>query len=386
MSTILQSSPPAAAAAALLALLSAALGAAPVQAGPAESLTLFGGLEYVYDDNLFRLPDGQRQDGQRSDTARRVLAGFHYDHHFRRQKLILQAKLTQVSFAHFDQLDYDGKDFLAKLNWQLGNTVDGTAGASYVRTLAPYADFRSSLRNVRTFERRFLDTRYELSVLRSNERTEELRELGLDYTARSGSTAGLVARRIDGQYLNPRIIGTALLNDQFTQDELLARVLWKPTEISSVNLRAGYARRTHPVQSARDASGFNGRLGARTSVRSSLHVNAAAWREFSAIESDIVNFSLKRGVSVGASWDATAKVRVDAALSHERRSYEGVLPGMPADMSDTLRLASLGAHWKPRDALEITTSVSHQRRSGAEFLGNGSFKANVVSVTATVQF
>ena len=396
-----------------LALLLAAAGpvlaqqAPETRPGPLGGLHLYAGAGAFYDDNLFRIPENRPAfDDQRSDWARYLIGGLLFDKSYGRQKLYLQGKVSTVNFHHFKQIDYNGKDFLGLLDWQLGNRLQGSLGGSYAETLAPYTDIRSRERNLREHRRVHADGAwqphalwrarlgaardkysYQIPVQQVNDRTETAFEAGIDYTPRTESTAGLVARKIKGSYPNPRTIAGMLVNDDFTQDELKAKVVWKVTGISSVTVLAGYARRRHELMAQRDAKGFNGRVTASLNPRQKLRLNAAAWREFAAVESDLVSYSLNRGVSAGASWDATAKVRLEAAASTERRRYQGgFLSALQGDARDRLRNASLGATWSARPTLQVNASLAHQRRSGAAFLGNGSFKANTVSVSASVQF
>ena len=392
--------------AALLVLLSATA-AAPVAAALTDPFQVFGGVGYFHDDNLFRIADDQPAfDNQRSDSARYAVLGVLVDKTYGRQRLQGQAKLTRMAFSHFEQLDYDGKDFNAKLNYQIGNRVEGTAGASYVRTLAPYTDFRSRERNLRTHKRQFADTAwrfhpswrvrgsatrekfdYALRIQRFNERTETAYEVGTDYLPRSGSTAGLVVRRLKGKYANERLLFGVRGTDSFTQDELKAKVQWLATPTSSVLVLAGYARRKHEIAGARDASGFNGRVTGSMQPRTKLRLNMAAWREFAAIESDLVAYSLNRGASAGASWDVSSKLRVDGAISRERRKYDtALLRNAPPDLKDRITQASLSATWSPRQTVQFSTSYAHHKRDGAQLLGNGNFKSNTVSLSANVQF
>ena len=111
---------------------------------------------YSYDDNLLRLDDNvPGYNGPRSDTSRQIQAGFLVNRPIGRQVLTGQAKWSRVSFQHFDQFNYSGKDFLADLEWHLGNHLDGHAGALYSQTLTPFSDFQSTERNLRTRQREY---------------------------------------------------------------------------------------------------------------------------------------------------------------------------------------------------------------------------------------
>lgn len=393
--------------AAALALALGASAATPAWAGPSDALHVYGGLGYFHDDNLFRLDDAAPgYDNQRSDSARQSVAGVIFDKTYSRQRIQLQGKLSKVSYSHFEQLDYDGKDFQGTWNWQLGNHLEGSVGATYAQSLAPYTDFQSRERNLRVQRRQFVDGAwrmhpswrvrgatsrdkytYELASQHYNDRTQDTVETGFDYLPRSGSSVGLVARRLTGKYLNRRIIGGQARNDDYEQDEVKARVVWRATPIVTVQGLAGYARRKNAEAGPHDVGGFNGRVTADYTPRQKLRLNTALWREFAAIDNYYYTFSLNRGASLGASWDAMAKVRFDASLSVEQRAYEGrLLPNSPGDLSDTSRTATFGATWVPVETVQFSTSFIHQERNGAQFLGNGSFKANTVSVNANAQF
>lgn len=390
-----------------LGLLVAATVCTPVIAGDGDAIHPFVGLGYAYEDNLLRLPDEHPGlDGQRSDWMRQAIAGVLFDREYSRQHIFVQAKVTKVGFDHFDQLDYDGKDLQARWNWQLGNRFEGVLGANYEQTLAPYTDFRSNERNLREHRRQYFDGawrfhpswrartaashdkyEYELLAQRFNNRTENAYEAGVDYLPRSGSTVGLVARKVKGKYDNRRILGGLSLDESFEQDELKARVNWIASGSTTVQVLAGHAKRKYKSRSERDASGFNGRITATHQPRGKMRYTAAAWREFSAVESNIVSYSLNRGASVGATWDATAKIRVDANASYEKRAYNArVSQGAAQDLDDSLKQASLSATWSPRRTVAVTAQVARQERSGSPFLGLGRFKANTVSLVANAQF
>ncbi|MDB5793348.1 MAG: Exopolysaccharide biosynthesis protein EpsL [Massilia sp.] len=231
----------------------------PAFAIPGTPFDLYGRIGWARDDNLLRIADDAPAfDNQRSDSWTTVEFGGVVDKTWGRQRLLGVAKVSKVSFDHFRQLDYDGKDFQGSWYWQLGNQFSGELGATYEQTLAPYTDFRSEERNLRERHRSFfkgawkLHPRWEahtalsherfdyaLAVQSYNDRTEDVLELEARYLAPSGSTVGLVLRRIEGDYPNRRPFAQTLLTDDFTQDELKARVDWKAGGAVTVQALAG---------------------------------------------------------------------------------------------------------------------------------------------------
>ncbi|MFP5392632.1 MAG: XrtB/PEP-CTERM-associated polysaccharide biosynthesis outer membrane protein EpsL [Gammaproteobacteria bacterium] len=390
-----------------LALLVAGLGSGTAMARPSDALHVYGSVGYFHDDNLFRLPDdAPGYDNQREDSGRQTVIGAFFDKTYGRQKVFLQLKRSKVKFEHFKQLDYNGKDYLGRLNWELGNHLEGSAGASYAQTLAPYTDLRTRERNLRIQRREFFDGSwrfhpswrmrvgtqrdrftYELPIQSINDREDTNSEIGVDYLPRTGSTAGLVARHIKGRYLKDRVFNGVRLDDDFTQDELKVKIDWRVTPISTVQVLAGRVKRKHEgVNRQRDSSGFNGRVTVSSVPRAKLRVNTAVFREYMPIESTIVSYALSRGAIASASWDATAKIRVEGSLSSERRAYETPFNLAGADLSDKIRRASLNATWSLQPTVQVSAGLSHENRDGSIFLGSGSYKANTVSLNANAQF
>jgi exopolysaccharide biosynthesis operon protein EpsL len=389
------------------ALLMCGLCVLPAGAGPNDALHLYAALGYGHDDNLLRVPDGQPAfDNTRGDSWWEREGGLIFDKTYSRQRISAVAKLSKYDFDHFKQLNYDGKTLNATWLWQLGNHLEGKLGTSYEQVLAPYTDFRSSERNLRRthsnvaegawrfhpswrvrtgYQRDKYD--YELLAQRFNNRTENAGEIELDYLPGSESTIGLVARRVKGKYPYPRQVGLFAVNDDFTQDELKVRALWLVTGATTIDALVGTTRREQPSFGPGKTSGATGKVKATYRPRGKMTYNVGAWRDFAPLESTLVSYTLNKGASVGAQWDATAKIKVNADLIHERRNYNprNEFPGS-GDLRDAIRTGNLSATWSPRPTLQVTAGFAHQARSGSVVLGTGSFTSNSVTLTASAQF
>lgn len=390
-----------------LALIIGALFAVPAIATDIDpGFHAYAGVGWGHDDNLLRVPDNLPAfDNTRGDSWTQGEGGFFFDHLYGRQRINAVAKFSSVRFDHFDQLNYTGQDLQANWNWQLGNQLEGKLGTSYVKTLAPYTDFYSSQRNLRTEHHNVFEgiwhmhpdwrTRvayfrdkydYELSSQRFNDRTENTTELEADYTPSSGSTVGLVLRRIRGSYPYGRPIGFFIVNSDFKQDELKARVNWSVTGTTTIQALAGYAKRDQPSFGA-GKSGANGKVSAFFTPRGKVAYNVAVWRDFAPIESRVVSYTLNKGAGVGATWEATAKLKVEANAAYERREYNPQAgSGLVGDLRDALRTSSLRATWSARPRVQVATAFVHQSRSGSVALGTGSYTSNAITLTASAQF
>lgn len=390
-----------------LVFLLGAILAEPAWAIPGSALDLFARVGWARDDNLLRIPDGfPAFDKQRSDSWTTFEFGAMVDKSLARQRLLAVAKFSKVDFDHFRQLDYKGRDLQASWYWQLGNRFSGQLGSTRLQTLAPYTDFPSDERNLRKQRRHFFEGAwklhprweartafsrerfdYELAAQSFNDRTEKVAELEARYLAPSGSAVGLVLRRIEGNYPNRHPFAPGLLTDDFTQDELKARIDWKASGSTTVQGLLGYARRTQPSFGPGRTSGANGRLTAQYEPRGKFAWRASLWRDFAPLESRVVSYTLNKGVSAGATWTASARVRVDADAIHERRNYNPRAGFSAANgLDDSLRSASLKASWAVKRKLTLSAAWIRQARSGSPVLGIGNFKANTVAINASAQF
>jgi exopolysaccharide biosynthesis operon protein EpsL len=391
----------------LTLLLLSAFAAIPAGAGPSDALHVYGGVAYGHDDNLLRVPEGQPGfDNQLADSWWTREGGLIFDKTYSRQRITLVGKLSKTSFDHFKQLDYDGKDLQANWAWQLGNHLEGRIGTTYQQVLAPYTDFSSSERNLRKTRTQYAEGAwrfhsawraragyqqdkytYEAVSNRYNNRTEDAYEFEVDYLPRSGSTVGLVARRVEGKYPYPRPVSPTTFNDSFTQDELKARVKWLATGSTTIDALVGYTRREQPSFGTGKTSGVAGRINAIYQPRGKMTYKASVWRDFAPLESTVVSYTLNKGASIGAQWDATAKITVNADAIIERRNYAARQASAGYDdLTDSIRTAQLRATWQPRPTIQVQAGLAHQQRSGNATLGSGSFKSNSVTLNANAQF
>jgi exopolysaccharide biosynthesis operon protein EpsL len=373
-----------------------------------DGLHVNSALGWHHDDNLLRVPDNDPGfGGQRADSWRQADAGASFDHLYGRQRVQASVQLSKVTFDRFSQLDYDGKDGRATWFWQLGNQFDGQLGASYVELLAPYTDLRSNERNLRVQHGTFFDGgwrlhprwrvragyredrySYELASQRPNNRREKAMETGLDYLAPSGSEVGLVLRRLEGRYFYPRPLAQAL--DDFEQDEYRLRVSWLASAITTVNLLAGWSTRRQDAFGPGRTSGVTGRLAVAYAPTVKISVDAAIWRDFAPIESSVVSYTLNRGASLGASWQATSKIRASANASYEKRDYSArnALPpsSRGIDLDDSLRSTGLTVSYSPLRKVQVALTVAQQVRGGSRVLGIGAFRSTSVGINASIAF
>ncbi|MBY0242770.1 MAG: outer membrane beta-barrel protein, partial [Burkholderiaceae bacterium] len=378
------------------------LPAVPAQAMLSDTIHPYLAVARSHDSNLFRL-DERAVIAQRGDDLTRTQLGVLVDLPLGRQRLTGHIKRSKVSFSRYTQLDYDGKDYAADLEWHIGNHLEGHVGATYAQTLTSFNDFHTAERNLRVQRRDYVDgawrfhpsyrvrvaasrnqSTYDLPLQRYNNRTEDQLDAGFDYLPPSGSRFGVQASRIDGRYPNHRSMGGMLIDDSYTQHELKANVSWLFSATSQFQMLAGWAERKHSLFTERDTSGLNGRATMHWSMLRKLKMSASAWREFAAVESNLINNSINKGVSLNATWELTSKVAATAMVRREKRDFSTLEGRLAApNLFDKTRIATVGLSWAPTLSSQLSVHAFHEVRSGN---ASTNYRANGAAVSASIQF
>lgn len=365
---------------------------------------------YSYDDNLLRADNTRDKDAGGSDTYTTLVAGFRAERPIGRQVVTASASASKVAFNKNTALDYTGKDAAAEWLWRVGNQFSGHAGIKYSESLASFADFNnsSSQRNLRTDNRRYVDGNwlfhpswqvhagytserfgFDTASQAYNNRTEKATEAGFDYIASSGSTFGLVARQLKGDYdnLGTNPITGAVIDNGYKQDEIKVNVTWLASGVTQVIFLGGWVKRRHDTESVRDDSGVNGRLIVNWAVLAQTQFNAMLWREFGAAEGTVVNSALSTGQSVGFKWTPTSKLSFNGQLKNEKRDFEP-LSGVTnlTGLSDESRTASVGGTYQVARQVALSLNGFATRRDGSAAARTSSFRAKGISFNASVEF
>lgn len=366
----------------------------PALAATDDVLRPYVGYALAQDDNL--LGAGEGADADASVRSRLASAGLLVDKSFSQQRLTAALHFTRVRYDRLAQLDNDAKDLRANWNWHVGTHLDGDAGVSYVEALAPFVNFHAPERNVRSERREFGEARwlvhpswrmragasrstldYDLASQQGGNRTEQTGELGLDYVARSGSTVGTQLRRTRGRYPNRLQVDALSVDNSYQQDEFKAKVNWLVTAKTQLQFLGGLVKRKHDDFPARDYSGFNARAYANWQPSAKLGIALGAWREIGALDDVTTSYTLNRGASLGATWDATDKLRIDGQFKHETSDYSGTAPVSSAlpERKDTVRRAALKLVYRVTSHLQLgAQAYRNERRStlaGNSYPGSG---------------
>jgi exopolysaccharide biosynthesis operon protein EpsL len=360
-------------------LLLAGTGAA--YAGEGDVFTPYVGYGVYHDDNLSRQPDNGNREG---DTWYKTTAGLRIDKTISRQRLTANVSVNDTKFDRFHQFDNDGRKLAANWAWEIGNHLSGNLGASETRDLTPFGQRDLSISDplgpfVRTQKRTYIDggwrfhpawrlrgsyNHYDVKY-EGNEFANlklDISEVGIDYSTRAQNKIGFLVRHTDGEYPN----SFGVFTGDYTQDEAKLNVSWKITGKTDLEFLGGWARRNYDsdFETARNFSGADGRLTMNWKATGKTTVSLALYRELgsglgSFNSDDFSNYSRNKGVSLGANWQATAKILVDASFQRETRDYNGIIVST-ANRSDTYRKNTIGVTFLPLRQLSIRASVYQQ--------------------------
>jgi len=358
------------------------------------AITPYAGVGIGYDDNVLRLQNAAAAQamglGGLSDTTRTEQVGLVLDQTISRQHLTANVNVVNVDYDRFVQLDHLDKNASASWNWHVGNHVEGNVGLSYSQGLTPFVDFHLLASNIRTQVNAYMDASwlfhpswrvraglthsdltYDLASQTPGNNTQLQTELGIDYLAASGSTAGLQLRHTNADFPIPEQVGTMAVFNGYQQNELKAKIDWLLTGKTRLHFSGGWVSRTQNEFSVRNFSGMNARASADWSPTGKINVSAAVWREIGAVD-DLSNvYSINHGASLASSWAYSEKVRLVAQLKYEKRDFsQSTADGtLGADAGDVSRNAALTIVYNPTKKWEFQLSGTRSTQTLASASG-----------------
>ena len=381
----------------------------PLAAAPGDMVQPYIAGSVTYDDNLLRISgdtDPVVATGQSSisDTLKRSTLGLKIDWKQSRQQLIFDAAIHETRFSRFTSLNYQGKDMLARWNWQLGNSLSGAAGYTKKTTLGSFAEKQRLVNNIGTQQQQFFNSAWQvLSNWRvaggasrntyRDQSTPTLDNVITSYDAavifmpRSGNEFGLRQFHITGKYKVPEIFSGVAVDNGYSQDQLLATMDWLYSGHIRVTGQAGVVSRTHNQVSARDFSGNTMRATVNWFTSGKSRIELGLWNEIDAYDDLTTSFTENKGSSLGASWELSSKFSVSALLKRSKREFLGD-PGMvlapQATRVDTVKSSSLSLAYQTSSAINISATVQAEKRSSNRAFID--YQANTYNLSASFRF
>ena len=374
----------------------------------------FVSFSQYYDDNLFRLADnesifinGHLLTGPQADKYNVLNVGANIDWRIKRQQLIARVAKSLVRYSKFDSLNYDGSDYLAQWNWQLGNHWNGQIGATQTLSQSSYTDLNTSiaLNNQRTVRNVFGTANWqfhprwqvgggvsEVNVINSDatqaqsDFKEQAQELNLTWSTPKGSSVRTQLRIAKASYPNTQF---ATVDNGYSQQDLNVFTVWSYSGLLRFQNRVGYQKRAHNSLSARDFSGVTGRATIDYFATGKTLYSLSLYRELGAVSLISSSYRLTTGFSLNGLWNMTSKLSLNGALSRETDDFKGD-PGiftfnLPV-RQDKTRNASLGLNYQPLRSTVIGLGLQTGRRVSNDVINQSSYKFNTIFANVRVDF
>ncbi len=382
-----------------------------VRAGEADVFNLNLSQSVMHDSNVFRLSDGlslQPQIGtdQRADTISVTSVGVAMDKLLGRQRLRADLNASQVRYAQFNFLDYDGSDIKGVWNWVLGNRWHGEIAFSRNESLTGFSDFRSPVKSLNTYQRLSYGANYWLhpdwsvgvsTFQARSDNSSQLRETGqfetngveavVDFMPRNGNSLDLRLRRTKGDYPNRELTPNGLVDNSYSQDEIEGNLGYRLTGASRVDALVAGVKRNHKQVKVRDFSGVTGRLSWSWLVSGSTQMNITTRREIGAQDDILSSYVVTRGIGFGATWMPTAKTSIQVAAERRVRDYLGDPVAILSSIEkrkDRLNVVSLSVSYVPITSLRLGMTLSNEERE-SNYSGI-SYRDKVVVANAQFSF
>ena len=343
-----------------------------------------------YDNNLFRQAenedisiDGSLRRGPQTDSYNVLAFGANVDWRIKRQQVLARASKSLVRYSNFNSLDYDGSDYLAQWNWQLGNHWNGQVGATRTLSQSSFIDLNiiNAVNNQRTIDNAFTTVNWQfhprwqvggsLSKVKSgnsdlsqiaNTFTEQAQELNLTWRTPKGTSIRTQIRIAEADYPNREL---GIVDNSYTQQELNVFSVWPYSGLLQFQGRLGYQRREHKNLSQRDFSGFTGRYTADYFATSKTVFSLSLYRELGAVSEISSSYRLTTGFSLNASWAITPKLTLRGGLVDGTADFEGdpgfTLFAVPV-RQDKAQTASINLGYQPLKSTMVSIGLQAGHR------------------------
>ncbi|HWK75581.1 MAG TPA: XrtB/PEP-CTERM-associated polysaccharide biosynthesis outer membrane protein EpsL [Povalibacter sp.] len=354
---------------------------------------------YLYDDNLFRIPDGLlasdpsiARPKSLNDHVNRASAGMRIRLDASRQVFFADLRLDDVRYQRNDDLDHTGASADVRWDWQLGSRLSGKLTAQYDRAQASLANYRFFSKDIVDAQLYGAELRYAIGArwrllaagaLMDTDHSAELRRVenfkstsgrgGVEYVTPAGNLIALEYRSTDAKFpIAEDLAGAARGYNERVPG---VRVEYDFTEKTRLKVRAGYLKREYDNPALADYSGTIADATVRWEPRSKIYFDLKAWHELKAYVDAESDYFVADGVSIAPTWEPTEKIQIAAQYSYESQDYQGdslVLLPTPLERgrNDDVQTLQLGIDYTPRDL--VTIGIAYRwtdRSSNRDFRG-----------------
>ena len=380
---------------ALAALMALAAGAGSVGA---EELPLYLTLSQslTRDSNLLR-----DNNDRRSDTISVTTVAGGLNKAYGRQNYRVSASASRNAYSDNKQFDNDGYAVSAEVASEVGSNFKVTLNAGASQFLPNFEDqFNRMTRNTERNRQASVDVRYGLygrwsvnagasyskvdyQVTESENKTSQSVFAGVRYLPSDLAYIGLTLYRTDTELPNRRLVTTTAVGEDIERTSLNLDTVWQVTGFSRLSGRLGVTSEKHPQDRRRDFDGLTGSASwtftpagkatyALSWVRDTNNegggtFNSTAGQLFSA------NKRLTNSLSATVTWQATAKIKLNANYTHAQYEEDselllaGVTPVSSDEQTGRYNAVSLGVSYQPLRSVGLGCDMQRYDRTASVF-------------------
>lgn len=382
-----------------LALVCATVAGAPLAQAQTSPYYLGLNENIAYDSNLFRLADGAATPStvqSKSDTVLVTSLVGGVDEPIGRQRVTGSLALRDYRYTQNSDLNYQGYNLAAGLNWSTIHRLSGDVGLRADRTLRKFDNSEqggsSTDRNIESGQGLSLNarlgvvtrmtleagwrvdsTRFSSSAYRGSQNQRRQLSLGARYQPAASWVLGAGLRQGTADYKNA--------SGNYERQDMDLTLRWLPTGKSSLRLRLSHSDTDYPNSSSSNTSGITWEIQGNHQATGKLSVQAALWHDVGDADSVFSQENSTTGESLSGSarferestglrlssaYAASAKVQANASVSWLKRDLSSsatTVFGAVPDGSDTTTTWSLGLRWAPYRWLTVGSDLSHERRA-----------------------
>jgi hypothetical protein len=365
-------------------------------AAPTDAVGPYGGISQSigHDSNVFRVRDSDRKTPDVFFVTS-LLAGINAP--VGRQRLYADAAVRFTKFQDVNQLDSEGYNLNAGIDWETAGRLSGNVGIVARQSLAEFgvggAAGSTELNLERAQELRgsvvwgaqqtlgaelagsTSNLDYSNRLAASQRLQQSSLSAGVRYRPSAQLRLGLGVRQTDGKYPDFFTAGPSSFAPlEFDRQDVDLTAAWVPTGFSSLDARLSSTRQDYTQDPARDFSGVTGELAwtyvptGRLTFRTSIlrdTGSGATFQQLGTAGSTTVGESsgVATGLRLNVTYAVTGKINAELGLASTQRDFGGAVGG-----SETLNQYTLGAQWAYSRAMSFGCRYTGETRSASSAL------------------
>ncbi len=353
----------------------------------------YASLNYAYDSNVLRLDDVTPAVNGRADEYGTLALGFAADLVESRQQFKINGEFDAVRYNHHSDYDYRGGRFGAVWHWTESDTLTGTFGYRFRRSLRDFANELSPNRpfDMRTENRVFATADWDLPdnwktgfaadfadiTFTATPALNLQKTIGgatLTYVSAAANELGVGLLATHGNYVNNP-------HSNFDEYTIAPTLKWVFTVRTQLTADAGYTKRNYSDAARPNYGGFTGHLNFTIADAGRGSLVARAYREVSNLTDEIPDYAVVDGVALEPAWTLSNAMTVRVHGSYEHRDFINA-GGITARLDDVAQISGfldwpIGRHFK------LTGGITTERRSSTRLYQDYEYLKQEIQVTGS---